>query len=88
MLYIETDAEQRLVASHSTPVAHTRPLKVKNPHGTVFQAYPNTETFMFAEGLASCYQQAKYAEIVVDTQGNPMLKSLVDERLKPLNCEK
>ena len=49
--------------------------------------YPASNSFLFAEGLAECYQAAQYAEFKVDEKGNPLLASLRGEDLKDLACE-
>lgn len=61
-------------------------LKLKNPSNDVNTLYPSTSSFFFAEGLASCYERATYAEFRVDTQGNAILGDLVDDELNSLNC--
>ncbi len=50
--------------------------------------YPASESFLFAEGLAECYQQAEYAEFKVDEQGNAILTALKGSQLQDLGCEK
>ena len=49
--------------------------------------YPQHASFLFAEGLADCYQQAEYAEFKVDEQGNAILTALKGDQLQDLGCE-
>ncbi|MBN3859795.1 GDYXXLXY protein [Neisseriaceae bacterium PsAf] len=49
--------------------------------------YPVSESFLFAEGLEYCYNQAKFAQLKVDKKGNAVLESLTDKNLNDLNCE-
>lgn len=62
-------------------------LVLKNPSNNLQNLYPAANSFMFAEGLASCYGKAKYAEIKVKENGLALLADLVDQNLKSLNCE-
>lgn len=86
-IYVQLDEQKRVIKSDIQAQQGMRPLIIKNPKGYLTQAYPSTNSFMFAEGLGECYQQAKYAEFVVDDVGKPMLKNLVGEQLNALNCE-
>lgn len=49
--------------------------------------YPASRSFLFAEGLAHCYEKAKYAEFKVNTKGEAILFDLRGEELQPLNCK-
>ncbi len=62
-------------------------LVLKNPSNQLQNLYPAANSFMFAEGLEPCYSKAKYAEIKVKENGLALLVDLVDQNLKPLNCE-
>ena len=62
-------------------------LVLKNPSNQLQNLYPAANSFMFAEGLEPCYSKAKYAEIKVKENGLALLVNLVDQNLKPLNCE-
>lgn len=48
--------------------------------------YPSSDTFLFSEGLAYCYEQAKYAELRVTPQGKALLYKLADKDLISLDC--
>ena len=67
--------------------ANARPLVLKNPNQYREALYPAANSFMFAEGLADCYQRARYALFKVNAKGQPMLADLVDENLRDLQCE-
>lgn len=86
MAYITLDEKQRLIASSLTASSH-QPLMLKNPQNTVEQLYPSSNSFFFAEGLASCYDQAQYAEFKIDKRGKSILANLTDAHLKTLNCK-
>ena len=62
-------------------------LVLKNPSNQLQNLYPAANSFMFAEGVEPCYSKAKYAEIKVKENGLALLVDLVDQNLKPLNCE-
>ncbi|WP_151964552.1 GDYXXLXY domain-containing protein [Acinetobacter oleivorans] len=61
-------------------------LILKNPENRLQALYPASRSFLFAEGLAQCYQKAKYAEFKVNTKGEAILFDLRGEGLQPLNC--
>lgn len=84
--YVNLDEQSRVIkTSLLTPT--TTPLQLRNPSNAVELLYPTTKSFLFAEGLAKCYEQAKYAEFKVNKQGKSILASLRGEDLKNLNCE-
>ncbi|MCG6038941.1 GDYXXLXY domain-containing protein [Acinetobacter baumannii] len=62
-------------------------LILKNPENRLQALYPASRSFLFAEGLAQCYQKAKYAEFKVNTKGEAILFDLRGEGLQPLNCK-
>lgn len=62
-------------------------LILKNPEKRLQALYPASRSFLFAEGLAQCYQKAKYAEFKVNTKGEAILFDLRGEGLQPLNCK-
>lgn len=62
-------------------------LILKNPENRLQALYPASRSFLFAEGLAQCYQKAKYAEFKVNTKGKAILFDLRGEGLQPLNCK-
>lgn len=62
-------------------------LILKNPENRSEALYPTSRSFLFAEGLAQCYQKAKYAEFKVNTKGEAILFDLRGEELQPLNCK-
>ena len=61
------------------------PLQLKMGSGEL--PFPASDSYFFAEGLASCYEQARFALFKVSAQGKPVLADLVDEQLQSLNCE-
>lgn len=63
-------------------------LILKNSENRLQALYPASRSFLFAEGLAQCYEKAKYAEFKVNPKGEAILSDLRGERLQPLNCEK
>lgn len=63
-------------------------LILKNPENRLQALYPSSRSFLFAEGLAQCYEKAKYAEFKVNPKGEAILSDLRGEGLQPLNCEK
>ncbi|MCU7698687.1 GDYXXLXY domain-containing protein [Acinetobacter sp. AYS6] len=63
-------------------------LILKNPENRLQALYPASRSFLFAEGLAQCYQKAKYAEFKVNPEGEAILFNLRGEKLQSLNCEK
>ncbi len=93
LAYVALDDKRdnkRIVTStnlQSSDNQHTQPLMIKNPNNYLDGLYVSSKTFLFAEGLADCYQRAKYAKIQVDDKGNAILASLVGEDLKELGCE-
>lgn len=62
-------------------------LILKNPENRLQALYPASRSFLFAEGLAQCYQKAKYAEFKVNTKGEAILFDLRGEGLQLLNCK-
>lgn len=62
-------------------------LILKNPENRLQALYPASRSFLFAEGLAQCYQKAKYAEFKVNTKGEAILFDLRGEGLQSLNCK-
>ncbi|WP_447501171.1 GDYXXLXY domain-containing protein [Acinetobacter oleivorans] len=62
-------------------------LILKNPENRLQALYPASRSFLFAEGLAQCYQKAKYAEFKVNTKGEAILLDLRGEGLQALNCK-
>jgi uncharacterized membrane-anchored protein len=63
-------------------------LILKNPENRLQALYPASRSFLFAEGLAECYQKAKYAEFKVNEKGEASLFDLRGEELQPLNCKR
>ncbi|WP_182004539.1 GDYXXLXY domain-containing protein [Acinetobacter lactucae] len=63
-------------------------LILKNPENRLQALYPASRSFLFAEGLAQCYEKAKYAEFKVNPKGEAILFDLRGEGLQSLNCEK
>ncbi len=65
----------------------TARLILQNPNNHYSELYPASRSFLFAEGLADCYQQAEYAQFKVDKQGNAILTALKGDQLQDLGCE-
>ena len=61
------------------------PLQLKMGHGE--RPFPASDSYFFAEGLAGCYEQARFALFKVSAEGKPLLADLVNEQLQPLHCE-
>lgn len=62
-------------------------LKLKNTHTSWRGVYPAVNSFMFAEGLGECYQDATYAKLSLLDDGESMLVDLVGDDLQSLGCE-
>lgn len=88
MAYVQLDAQQRLLHSQLLAAPNLQPLQLKNPMQQIDQLYPATTSFFFAEGLADCYAQAKYAHFQVNAKGVALLVGLRDAQLQDLACEK
>ncbi len=89
LTYVELDAHRRVIHSYfeSPKNVRTARLILQNPNNRYNQLYPASRSFLFAEGLADCYQQAEYAEFKVDEQGNAILTALKGNQLQDLGCE-
>ncbi len=88
--YVDVDENNILVKSTLIASNRSEPLQhlwLKNPHRSLSALYPSSRSFFFAEGLAECYQQAKYAEFKVNAAGQAILVALRGEQLKDLGCE-
>ena len=87
--YVELDAQRRVIHTHFElpQKVRTYRLILQNPNNRHSMLYPASKSFLFAEGLADCYQQAKYAEFKVDEQGNAILTALKGDQLQDLGCE-
>ncbi len=90
LAYVQLDKNKVLTSVNlqGKDSKHNQPLVIKNPTNYSNDLYVASKTFLFAEGLADCYAQSKYAKIMVDSQGNAILGSLVGEDLADLGCEK
>ena len=92
MSYVQLDQQRRVIKTsfdrsalnQSERVAR---LMLKNPRNTFEALYPAANSFMFPEGLEPCYRNAKFAELKVKENGKALLFDLLDQQLKPLNCE-
>lgn len=92
MSYVQLDQQRRVIKTsfdrsalnQSERVAR---LMLKNPRNTFEALYPAANSFMFPEGLEPCYRNAKFAELKVKENGKALLVDLLDQQLKPLNCE-
>ena len=93
MSYVRLDLQRRVIQTSFDPrllqiyPASSSKLLLKNPHNTFEALYPAANSFMFAEGLEPCYRNAKFAELKVKENGKALLFDLLDQQLKPLNCE-
>ena len=93
MAYVVLDDQRRVVKTSFDPrllemyPKSSHRLMLKNPDNRLNALYPASNSFLFAEGLAECYQAAQYAEFKVDEKGNAILASLRGEDLKDLACE-
>ena len=88
--YVELDPQRRVIHTSFEPLQNVQiqRLVLQNPNNRYTILYPASESFLFAEGLAECYQQAEYAEFKVDEQGNAILTALKGSQLQDLGCEK
>ncbi len=88
-IWVETDQQGRITKSafDANDLVHPRPLIVKNPSNYMRSLYPAANSFLFAEGLAQCYQRATYAHLKVNNKGAPILMELVNDDLQSLDCE-
>ena len=88
--YVELDPQRRVIHTSFEPLQNVQiqRLVLQNPNNRYTMLYPASESFLFAEGLAECYQQAEYAEFKVDEQGNAILTALKGGQLQDLECEK
>jgi uncharacterized membrane-anchored protein len=83
------DSQNRVVGTVlDTNNSFGQRLILKNPENRLQALYPASRSFLFAEGLAQCYEKAKYAEFKVNPKGEAILFDLRGEGLQPLNCEK
>lgn len=92
--YVTLDSQRRVVKTSFDPrllkmyPTSSHRLVLKNPDNRLDRLYPASNSYLFAEGLAECYQAAQYAEFKVDEKGNAILASLRGEDLQSLECEK
>lgn len=84
--YIQVDHDKRVTATTLT-AKYPQKIQLKNLSNQIDQLYPASNSFLFAEGLAECYQRAEYAEFKINPQGKSILASLRDANLAALNCE-
>lgn len=90
--YVYLDAHRRII---KTNLDFTRfnegekaiKLVLKNPNNQLDSLYPAANSFLFSEGLATCYNDAEYAHLRVNSNGKALLVGLVDQNLKSLQCE-
>lgn len=89
LTYVELDSQRRVIHSYFELPENVRTerLILQNPNNRYNGLYPASRSFLFAEGLADCYQQAEYAEFKVDEQGNAILTALKGDQLQDLGCE-
>ena len=83
-VYVATDSRGVIMSSRwQADGTHDRPLELQ---GGQWLWHPAVDSFMFAEGLADCYGQAKFAKLSVTDDGQAMLTDLVGEDLVDLGC--
>ncbi|WP_066805028.1 GDYXXLXY domain-containing protein [Moraxella oblonga] len=87
-LWITKDKNNKLIKSDFQKHDNTVALIVKNPTNYLNDLYPAAKSFLFAEGLAKCYEKAKYAHLKLTKKGKPLLVDLVGEDFRSLGCEK
>lgn len=88
LAYVKLDAMRRVVSTSFDPEAGiVQKMVLKNPQNNFQGLYPSTQSFLFAEGLGECYEQAKYAEFKVNRAGKAILAGLKGENLQDLGCE-
>lgn len=89
LAFVELDNKRKVVSTRlqGADARHTQPLVLKNPKNRLRDVYVAANSFLFAEGLASCYDEAEFAKVLVDAEGNTILQSLVGQDLQELNCE-
>lgn len=92
-LIITLDDQSRLIGStikmpdKLSPNQHLLIVKKTSASALSEIFYPASNSYLFAEGLAYCYDKARYAELRVNESGRPLLYRLTDEKMEPLNCE-
>ncbi|WP_198077882.1 GDYXXLXY domain-containing protein [Acinetobacter calcoaceticus] len=86
---VSLDSHNKVIRTILEPnnLSPEQSLILKNPENRYQALYPASRSFLFAEGLAQCYQKAKYAEFKVNTKGEVILFDLRGEGLQPLNCK-
>ena len=91
--YVQLDAQRRVIRTSFNPEllaqypSSSTKLVLKNPDNRFEGLYPAASSFLFAEGLESCYRDAQYAELKVQENGQPLLVGLVGEHLQPFDCK-
>lgn len=81
LLYLEPDKEDVARAVYFTFKKGRQKLRFReHDHRIVF----GVEDFFFQEGEGSKYQAARYGELSVDIEGNPILVNLLDQELRPI----
>ena len=91
--YVQLDAQHRVIRTSFNPDVLTMypdsstKLILKNPANTFDGLYPAARSYLFAEGLETCYRDAQYAALKVQKNGQPLLVGLVGENLQAFDCE-
>lgn len=85
--WVRLDNQNRLIQTTFSQKEHAIPMILNNPSGFLSQVYPASQSFLFAEGLAACYDQARFAHFKINSSGRLILLELVDEHLQSLGCE-
>ncbi|MDO5650651.1 MAG: GDYXXLXY domain-containing protein [Moraxella sp.] len=87
--YVQLDKDNKLIDMHLDPMPNTMPLQLTRPSAYgLWGMHPAVDSFMFAEGLGTCYEQAKFAKLSVADDGAALLVDLVGEHFAPLDCTK
>jgi hypothetical protein len=61
LTYVELDAQRRVIHSYFELPKNVRTARLilQNPNNRYSELYPASKSFLFAEGLADCYQQGR-----------------------------
>lgn len=79
--YLELDSRDVALSVHKEPQSGRQKLRFSIKGG---RAEFGASSFLFQEGRREHYEQARYGELKVDSQGRATLVNLLDQDLKPL----
>lgn len=81
VVYVKLDSRKVATSLAATAADGTLPLRYRRKNGeVVFDA----ESYFFQEGKGHLFQEARFAELRVDSRGMPILVALLDENLVPI----